>query len=57
MVQISEAPEEAIDSHLIAEQMCDIFAENEMDKKSITTVSAGSAAGTFPVWLFEFLFL
>ncbi len=45
LVQILEAPEEAIDSHLVAEQMCDIFAENEHDKKSITSVSSGTAAG------------
>jgi aldehyde:ferredoxin oxidoreductase len=44
-VKIYEAPEEAIDSHLLAEQMCDIFAENEQDKKSIATVSAGTASG------------
>jgi len=44
-VQILEAPEEAIDSHLLAEQMCDIFASNEEEKKAIATVSAGSAAG------------
>jgi aldehyde:ferredoxin oxidoreductase len=43
-VQIFEAPEEDINSHLIAEQMCDIFAENEMDMKSIATVSAGLGA-------------
>jgi len=40
-VQIFEAPEEDTNSHLISEQMCDIFSENEEDKKSISTVSAG----------------
>jgi len=44
VVKIYEAPEEAINSHLIAEQMCDIFADNEQEKKFITTVSSGIAA-------------
>jgi aldehyde:ferredoxin oxidoreductase len=44
VIQILEAPEEDVNSHLIAEQMCDIFAVNEMDMKSIATVSAGKGA-------------
>ncbi|MCD4817866.1 MAG: aldehyde:ferredoxin oxidoreductase [Candidatus Cloacimonetes bacterium] len=43
-VQIFEAPEEDTNSHLISEQMCDIFSDNEEDKKSIATVSAGIAS-------------
>lgn len=43
-IQIFEAPLEDVNSHLIGEEMCDIFAENEMDMKSIATVSAGEAA-------------
>ncbi|MCF7858162.1 MAG: aldehyde:ferredoxin oxidoreductase [Candidatus Cloacimonetes bacterium] len=44
LIQIIEAPKEDVNSHLISEQMCDIFAENEMDMKSIATVSAGQGA-------------
>lgn len=43
-IQIFEAPEEDINSHLIAEQVVDIFAKDEKDKKSICSVSAGQAA-------------
>ena len=44
LVQIFEAPEEAINSHLIAEQMCDIFADDDHGMKAITSVSAGAAS-------------
>ncbi|MBU1919709.1 aldehyde:ferredoxin oxidoreductase [bacterium] len=43
-IQFMEAPEEDIDSHLVAEQMVEIFSKNEKDKKSICSVSAGRAA-------------
>jgi len=43
-VTIEEAPEEAIDSHLIGEQMMEMFAETEREKRDISTVSAGSGA-------------
>ncbi len=43
-IQIFEAPEEDVNSHLLAEQMCDMFAKNEQEKKAIATVSAGVAA-------------
>ena len=43
-VTIEEAPEEAIDTHLIGEQMAEMFAESEREKRDISTVSAGSGA-------------
>ncbi|MBM4466259.1 MAG: aldehyde:ferredoxin oxidoreductase [Chloroflexi bacterium] len=43
-VTIEEAPEEAIDSHLLGEQMAEMFAETEREKRDISTVSAGSGA-------------
>ena len=43
-VTIEEAPEEAVDSHLIGEQMVEMFAETEKEKRDISSVSAGRGA-------------
>ncbi len=43
-VEIFEAPAEAVNSHIIAEQLTEIFADNDNEKKNIGVVSAGSAA-------------
>ena len=43
-VTIEEAPEEAIDTHLIGEQMVEMFAKTEKEKRDISSVSAGSGA-------------
>nr|HPM03481.1 aldehyde ferredoxin oxidoreductase N-terminal domain-containing protein [Candidatus Cloacimonadota bacterium] len=43
-VQIFEAPDEAIDSHVLAEQLHEMYANNEDDKQHISVVSAGQAA-------------
>jgi len=43
-IQIFEAPEEAMDSHILAEQLTEMFADNEREKQHISVVSAGSAA-------------
>jgi len=40
-IQILEAPEEDVNSHLISEQLCEMFAKDELDMKSISSVSAG----------------
>ncbi len=41
IVQIIEAPDEAIDSHIISEQLTEMYADDENGKKNISTVSAG----------------
>lgn len=43
-IQIFEAPDEEINSHILAEQMTDMFAENEKERQHISTVSAGRGA-------------
>ncbi|HDS03244.1 MAG TPA: aldehyde:ferredoxin oxidoreductase [Firmicutes bacterium] len=48
-VQIIEAPFEAVDSHVIGEQILDLFAENEEDKMNISSVSAGT--GSDNAWI------
>ena len=43
-VRIEEAPEEAVDSHVLAEQLTEMYADNEDDKRNISVVSSGRAA-------------
>jgi aldehyde:ferredoxin oxidoreductase len=55
-VEIFEAPAEAPDSHMLAEQLTEIFAENEGEKKSIGVVSTGSAAEHSLIGMLNFSF-
>lgn len=55
-VEIFEAPEEALDSHILAEQLTDMFANDEKDKKNIGVVSAGSAADNSLIGMLNFSF-
>jgi len=43
-VTIEEAPEEAVNSHILVEQLTEMYADNEEDKRSISVVSAGEGA-------------
>jgi aldehyde:ferredoxin oxidoreductase len=55
-VEIFEAPAEAVDSHLLAEQLTEIFADNDNEKKSIGIVSTGSAAEHSLIGMLNFSF-
>ncbi len=56
IVQIFEAPEEAIDSHVLAEQMVEMFAENDKEKQHISSVSAGSGSDNAYIGCLNFSF-
>ena len=43
-VEIFEAPAEPIDSHVLAEALTEMYADNEKEKMNISVVSAGKAA-------------
>ena len=43
-VEIFEAPEENVDSHMLAEQLTEMYADDEKDMKNISVVSSGKAA-------------
>jgi aldehyde:ferredoxin oxidoreductase len=43
-IEIFEAPEEATNSHVLAEQLTEMYADDEKDKKNISVVSSGKAA-------------
>ncbi len=55
-VEIFEAPAEAVNSHLLAEQLTEIFAGNDNEKKLIGVVSAGSAADHSLIGMLNFSF-
>jgi aldehyde:ferredoxin oxidoreductase len=56
LVEIFEAPAEAIDSHVLAEQLTGIFADNENEKKNIGIVSTGSASEQSLIGMLNFSF-
>ncbi len=55
-VEIFEAPAEAIDSHILAEQLTEMFSDNESEKKLIGVVSTGSAAEHSLIGMLNFSF-
>jgi aldehyde:ferredoxin oxidoreductase len=55
-VEIFEATAEAIDSHLLAEQLTEIFADNDSEKRNIGIVSTGSAAEHSLIGMLNFSF-
>ncbi len=55
-VSIFEAPLDMLDSHLIAEQLTEMFAGNESEKKNIGVVSSGSAAENSLIGMLNFSF-
>ncbi len=55
-IEIYEAPAETADSHVLAEQLTEMFADNENEKKSIGVVSAGSAAEHSLIGMLNFSF-
>ncbi|MBI9033624.1 MAG: hypothetical protein JEZ03_04035 [Bacteroidales bacterium] len=55
-VEIFEAPKESVDSHILAEELTDMFANDEKDKKNIGIVSAGTAADHSLIGMLNFTF-
>lgn len=55
-IEIFEAPLEAVDSYILPEQLTEMFAENEADKKNIGIVSAGPAAEHSLIGMLNFTF-
>jgi NADH:ubiquinone oxidoreductase subunit F (NADH-binding)/NADH:ubiquinone oxidoreductase subunit E/Pyruvate/2-oxoacid:ferredoxin oxidoreductase delta subunit len=43
-ITIEKAPLESVDSHLIAEELTEMYADGDLDKKNIAVVSAGRGA-------------
>ena len=56
VIRIEEAPEEAVDSHILAEQLTDMYAESESKKNLVSVVSAGLAAENSNIGVLNFSF-
>ena len=55
-VSICEAPAEDADSHLLAHQLTEMYADDDKDRKNISVVSAGSAADNSLIGMLNFSF-
>ncbi len=55
-VRIEEAPEGAFDSHILAEQLTEMYADDENDKRNVAVVSSGSAAEHTLIGMLNFSF-
>jgi len=55
-VSIETAPEEAVDSHILCEQLYDMYAENEADRECISVISSGRAAENAYIGMLNFSF-
>ncbi len=56
IIRIEEAPLEAIDAHVLGEQLTEMYADSEEDKRNIAVVSAGTAADNTLIGLLNFTF-
>lgn len=55
-ISIERAPLESIDSHLLAEELTTMYANDEPDRRNIAVVSAGSAADHIRMGVLNFSF-
>lgn len=56
MVTIERAPEESIDAHLVCEELTEMYANSELDKRNISVVCAGRGAGNTYMGVLNFSF-
>ncbi len=55
-VEIIGAPLDAIDAHVLGEQLTEMFADSEEDKRNVAVVTAGTAAENTRIGLLNFTF-
>lgn len=55
-ITIETAPEESIDAHLLAEELTEMYADDDLDKRNIAVVSAGRGAQFTRVGVLNFSF-
>jgi NADH:ubiquinone oxidoreductase subunit E len=55
-ITIETAPEESIDSHLLAEELTEMYADDDLDMRNIAVVSAGRGAGHTRMGVLNFSF-
>ncbi|MDA3953269.1 MAG: hypothetical protein PF485_06460 [Bacteroidales bacterium] len=55
-VEILQAPEEPIDSHVLGEVLHEMYSDDEKDRKNVSVVSAGTAADHSLIGMLNFTF-
>jgi len=55
-VEIIKAPVDGIDAHVLGEQLTEMFADSEDDKRNVAVVTAGTAAENTRIGLLNFTF-
>jgi NADH:ubiquinone oxidoreductase subunit F (NADH-binding)/NADH:ubiquinone oxidoreductase subunit E len=55
-ITIERAPQESIDAHLLAEELTEMYADDDLDKRNIATVCAGRGAQYTRVGVLNFSF-
>ena len=55
-ISIERAPMESIDSHLVAEELTEMYADDEVDKRNIAVISAGRGADHARLGVLNFSF-
>ena len=55
-ISVETAPEEAMDSHILGEQLTEMYADDEADKPNISVISSGRAAENSYVGILNFTF-
>ncbi|MCF8369524.1 MAG: hypothetical protein K9G76_10815 [Bacteroidales bacterium] len=55
-IEIFEAPQEPIDSHVLAETLHEMYSDDEKDRKNVSVVSAGTAADHSLIGMLNFSF-
>jgi len=55
-VTIERAPKESVDSHILAEELAEMYADDDLDRKNIAAVSAGRGADYTRMGVLNFSF-
>lgn len=55
-ITIETAPEEAVDGHVLGEQLTDMYAKDEHEKRQISVITAGTAADHTRMGILNFTF-
>jgi len=56
VITIEEAPLEAVDGHVLGEQLTEMYADDESDKRNVAVVTSGSGAAHTRMGLLNFTF-
>jgi len=55
-VRIEEAPDEAIDGHVLGEQLTEMYSSGEKDKRLVSVITSGTAAAHTRIGVLNFTF-